>query len=72
MRMTAWDARFRETDAEGNKKTYTYDALGRTKTETDGAGNKTTYTYDPVGNLLVTTDANGNETKTEYNASMQQ
>ncbi|WP_382736365.1 hypothetical protein [Agathobaculum butyriciproducens] len=45
--MTAWDARFLETDAEGNKKTYTYDALGRTKTETDGAGNKTTYTYGP-------------------------
>jgi RHS repeat-associated protein len=44
-----------QTDAAGDKTTYTYDAYGNKASETDPDGNVTDYTYDAEGHLLTTT-----------------
>ena len=58
----------RETDALGNKKTYTYDAFGNKLTATDAKGNVTSYTFDANDNLLTVKDALNNITTYTYNS----
>lgn len=40
-------------DANGNNKTYEYDAMNRRIKATDALGNKTEWTYDKTGNMLT-------------------
>ena len=52
--------------SEGEKKSYTYDALGNVTSMTDGEGNITRYAYTLSGQLAKVTDALGNETEYQY------
>ena len=56
------------TGSEGEKKSYTYDALGNVTSMTDGEGNTTRYAYTLSGQLAKVTDALGNETQYRYDA----
>ena len=56
------------TGSEGEKKSYTYDALGNVTSMTDGEGNTTRYAYTLSGQLAKVTDALGNETEYQYDA----
>jgi RHS repeat-associated protein len=59
----------RLTDAQGNVKTMTYDALGRKLHMVDPDKGEMSYTYDDGGNLLVTRDALGQEIRRTYDAA---
>lgn len=52
--------------SEGEKKSYTYDAIGNVTSMTDGEGNITRYAYTLSGQLAKVTDALGNETEYQY------
>ena len=52
--------------SEGERKSYTYDALGNVTSMTDGEGNTTWYAYTLSGQLAKVTDALGNETEYRY------
>ena len=52
--------------SEGERKSYTYDALGNVTSMTDGEGNTTWYAYTLSGQLAKVTDALGNETEYQY------
>ena len=52
--------------SEGERKSYTYDALGNVTSMTDGEGNITRYAYTLSGQLAKVTDALGNETEYRY------
>ena len=56
------------TGSEGEKKSYTYDAIGNVTSMTDGEGNTTRYAYTLSGQLAKVTDALGNETQYRYDA----
>ena len=55
-----------DTDANGNIRTYAYNAFRQIINYTDALGNKTTALYDVRDNLIQLTDANGNAHKFEY------
>ena len=60
---TAYDPRGlvkSDTDANGNSRSYGYNALGQLTSFTDALGKQTTALYDARGNLIQLTDANGN------------
>jgi RHS repeat-associated protein len=59
----------RLTDAQGNVKTMTYDALGRKLHMLDPDKGEMHYTYDDAGNLLVTRDALGQVIQRTYDAA---
>ena len=50
----------------GEKKEYTYDAVGNVTSMTDVYGNVTRYEYSLTGQLIKVTDALGNETEYIY------
>ncbi len=56
-----------ETDAKGNMRTHSYDALGQRIETIDALGGKTTLLHDARGNLIQIRDAKGNIHKFEYN-----
>jgi RHS repeat-associated protein len=67
--VTAYDKRgmiVRETDANGNVRTNSYDALGQRIEAVDTLGGKTIFGYDVRGNLHQLIDAKGNVHKFEY------
>jgi RHS repeat-associated protein len=55
------------TDADGNRSTYTYDAIGDRTSATDPLGNKTTSSYNTIGWLLTAVSARGSRTTYSYN-----
>ena len=62
----------KETDANSQNTTYTYDSAGRRTSVTDRLGNKTAVTYhDPSGYLASVTDALGGVTMFTYTAQTQ-
>ncbi|MBV7330995.1 hypothetical protein KFU94_22695 [Chloroflexi bacterium TSY] len=63
------DNLLRQTDAEDNETTFTYNARDQVETIRDPRMMTTTNVYDDAnGNLLMTIDAAGNETVFTYNA----
>lgn len=55
-----------ETDANGNVRRYSWDALGQITEATDALGGKTELAYDVRGNLIQVKDAKGNTHRFEY------
>ncbi|OUL29670.1 hypothetical protein BV378_05730, partial [Nostoc sp. RF31YmG] len=55
-----------ETDLDGNRIEYEYDALGRQTSIRDSRGYSTAYTFDAVGNKLTETDKQGRTTRFVY------
>ena len=62
----ALNLRTQLTNARGQARTYTYDAIGRVTGYTSVEGSAS-YTYDKNGNVLTATDQNGTVTR-EYDA----
>jgi len=68
----AWRADNRkdfEIDANGNRTSYAYDAVGRLKTVTrtvNAVSQATSFSYDEVGNRTAQTDAENHQTKWEF------
>ena len=57
------------TDPNGNKTTYTYDALDRLVGEARADGTTESYVHDVHGNVTERTDANGTVVDTTYDLS---
>jgi|GEM_PF-948487 len=58
--------RIAETDALGQKTTWTFNYAGKVLTETNSLGEIKAYTYDPNGNKLTYTTITGNVIKYTY------
>jgi len=55
------------TDPEGNKETFTYNAMNWVTEKVDADGVPTKYTYDGIGQVLAITDVDGNSVNLTYN-----
>ncbi len=60
-----------ETDAMGNRTTYSYNRIGLPISKTDALNRTTQFEYDNAGNLLKVTDPNGKSITYEYDCNHQ-